>query len=105
MRPAELGYTMPAEWASHAGCWMAWPTRAELWRERIEGAREDDVRVARTIAAHEPVTVWTFDQGRVSADRRLMAAGLRAHFRREWSRDEGSRCLYVQRMGWQVPPA
>ncbi len=57
MRPAELGYTMPAEWASHAGCWMAWPTRAELWRERIEGAREDYMRVARAIAAHEPVTM------------------------------------------------
>jgi hypothetical protein len=27
MRPADLGYTMPAEWAPHAGCWMAWPKR------------------------------------------------------------------------------
>jgi len=57
MKPAQLGYTMPAEWAPHAGCWMAWPKRAELWREHIEGAREDYVRVAQAIAAHEPVTM------------------------------------------------
>ncbi len=57
MRPAELGYTMPAEWAPHVGCWMAWPKRAELWLEHIEGARADYVRVAQAIAAHEPVTM------------------------------------------------
>jgi agmatine deiminase len=57
MRPADLGYTMPPEWAPHAGCWMAWPKRAELWREHIEGARADYVRVAHAIAAHEPLTM------------------------------------------------
>jgi agmatine deiminase len=57
MRPADLRYTMPAEWASHARCWMAWPKRAELWREYIEGARGDYVRVAHAIAAHEPLTM------------------------------------------------
>jgi agmatine deiminase len=36
---------------------MAWPKRAELWLEHLEGAREDHVRVARAIAAHEPVTM------------------------------------------------
>jgi agmatine deiminase len=48
---------MPAEWAAHARCWMAWPKRAELWREHLEGAREDYARVAQAIAAHEPVTM------------------------------------------------
>jgi agmatine deiminase len=57
MRPADLGYTMPAEWAPHTGCWMAWPKRAELWREHIEGARADYVRVAQAIAAHERLTM------------------------------------------------
>lgn len=57
MRPADLGYTMPAEWAPHAGCWMAWPRRVELWREHMEGAREDYARVARAIAAHERLTM------------------------------------------------
>ena len=57
MRPADLGFTMPAEWAPHAGCWMAWPKRVELWREHLEAAREDYVRVARAITGFEPVTM------------------------------------------------
>ena len=57
MRPADLGFTMPAEWAPHAGCFMAWPKRLELWREHLEGARDDYVRVARAIAAYEPLTM------------------------------------------------
>ena len=57
MRPADLGFSMPAEWAPHAGCWMAWPKRVELWREYLEPAREDYVRVARAISGFEPVTL------------------------------------------------
>jgi agmatine deiminase len=57
MRPADLRYTMPAEWAPHARCWMAWPRRAELWLEHLEGARKDYARVARAIAAYEPLTM------------------------------------------------
>jgi agmatine deiminase len=57
MRPADLGLTMPAEWAPHARCWMAWPKRVELWGEHLEAAREDYVRVARAIAKFEPLTM------------------------------------------------
>jgi agmatine deiminase len=57
MRPADLGFTMPAEWAPHERCWMAWPKRAELWGAHLEGAREDHLSVARAIAAHEPLTM------------------------------------------------
>lgn len=57
MRPADLGLFMPAEWAPHAGCWMAWPRRIELWEEHLEAAREDYLRVARAIARFEPVTM------------------------------------------------
>jgi agmatine deiminase len=57
MRPADLGLSMPAEWAPHGACWMAWPKRAELWKEYLEAAREDYLRVARSIAKFEPVTM------------------------------------------------
>jgi agmatine deiminase len=57
MRPADLGFTMPAEWAPHAGCWMGWPTRLALWGEHIEGARDDYARVAQAIARFEPITM------------------------------------------------
>jgi len=58
MKPADLGFTMPAEWAPHAGCWMAWPKRVPLWREHLEAAREDYVRVAQTIARFELLTMF-----------------------------------------------
>jgi agmatine deiminase len=48
---------MPAEWAAHAGCWMAWPKRTELWQEHLEAARRDYAHVARAIAGHEPLTM------------------------------------------------
>ncbi len=57
MKPADLGFVMPAEWAAHARCWMAWPKRVELWGEHLEAAREDYVRVAQAIARFEPVTM------------------------------------------------
>ncbi|SLN43766.1 agmatine deiminase [Oceanibacterium hippocampi] len=55
--PANLGFRMPAEWAPHARCWMAWPCRAELWGEEIREARLAFAEVASEIAAFEPVTM------------------------------------------------
>ncbi len=57
MRPGELGYTMPAEWEPHAGCWMGWPKRLELWQEYLEAARNDYARVAQAIARYEPLSM------------------------------------------------
>ena len=70
MRPAELGYAMPAEWAPHAGCWMAWPKRVELWREHLEAAREDYVRVAQAIVRFEPLTMIADPEQAADARRR-----------------------------------
>lgn len=70
MTPAELGFTMPAESAWHAGCWMAWPQRAEIWGDFFEGAREDYVRVARAIADFEPVTMVAAPENAADAQRR-----------------------------------
>jgi hypothetical protein len=116
MRPADLGFSMPAEWAPHAGCWMAWPKRVELWQEHLEAAREDYIRVARAIAAYEPLTmiahpeqasrggqeVRSFDQGRLAAHRRLMAARFGSHFHRRSCGQTCGRSFYLQRMGQQV---
>jgi agmatine deiminase len=70
MTPADLGFSMPAEWAPHVGCWMAWPKRAELWREYLEAAREDYVRVAQAIAGFEPVTLLADPEQAADARRR-----------------------------------
>jgi agmatine deiminase len=55
--PAARGYRMPAEWAPHARCWMAWPCRAAMWGERLAAARAAFAEVARAIARFEPVTM------------------------------------------------
>ena len=55
--PATRGFQMPAEWAAHERCWMAWPCRAELWRDGMEDARRAYAAVARAIADFEPVTM------------------------------------------------
>ena len=48
---------MPAEWAPHRRCWMAWPCREALWGERIDEARDSYAEVAKAIAEFEPVTM------------------------------------------------
>jgi len=55
--PTDDGFFMPAEWALHKRCWMAWPCRAELWGEGLDAARTAYAEVAGAIAEFEPVTM------------------------------------------------
>ncbi len=56
--PREAGFSMPAEWAPHARCWMAWPCRQEAWGDvGLDEARRAYAEVAQAIARFEPVTM------------------------------------------------
>ncbi len=55
--PLADDYSMPAEWAPHAGCWMLWPERPDNWREGAQPAQRAFAEVAAAIARFEPVTV------------------------------------------------
>jgi agmatine deiminase len=66
MEASASEFVMPAEWAHHDGCWMAWPQRTELWESHLEAARADYARVAQAIARHEPV-VMVADPGQSAA--------------------------------------
>jgi len=57
--PLDDGFTVPADWALHARCWMAWPTRAESWGEHLDAARDCVAQLATTIAEFEPVSIIT----------------------------------------------
>jgi len=59
--PAADGYRMPAEFAPHSGCWMAWPERPDNWRQGARPAQEAFVAVAEAIAVSEPVTMAVSD--------------------------------------------
>jgi agmatine deiminase len=55
--PFDDGFSVPAEWALHARCWMAWPTRAESWGEHLDAARDCVAELANTVAEFEPVSM------------------------------------------------
>lgn len=55
--PEDISLQMPAEWAPHAGCWMAWPRRPDVWRSQVEPAKRAFTEVITAIARFEPVTV------------------------------------------------
>ena len=58
--PIEAGNVslhMPAEWAPHSGCWLAWPRRYDVWRDRARPAKRAFTEVINAIARFEPVTV------------------------------------------------
>ena len=48
---------MPAEWETHAGCWMLWPQRRDTWRDGGKPAQRAFVEVAEQISRFERVTM------------------------------------------------
>ena len=52
--PLRDGLNMPAEWEPHAGCLMQWPSRPDLWHERLGAAKQEYAVVAGAIARCEP---------------------------------------------------
>jgi agmatine deiminase len=48
---------MPAEFAPHSGCWIAWPKRPDVWRDQRRPAKQAFTDVITALARFEPVTV------------------------------------------------
>ena len=69
--PTTKGFYMPPEWATHAGCWMAWPCRDAAYRGFIREARLAYAAVAHAIADFEPVTVITCPEDEQGAKKTL----------------------------------
>jgi agmatine deiminase len=55
--PAADGFRMPAEYAPHDGCWMAWPERPDNWRLGAKPAQAAFAAVAEAINESDPVTM------------------------------------------------
>ena len=53
--PAELGYTMPAEWEPHAATWLGWPHNASDWPGKFEVIPWVYGEMVRKISAGENV--------------------------------------------------
>jgi agmatine deiminase len=46
---------MPAEWAPHERCVMAWPARSSMWGQQLAAAKADYAEVACMVSRTEPV--------------------------------------------------
>ena len=85
------GLLMPAEWAPHERCWMAWPCRPEAWRRGLGPARQALAAVVRAIARFEPVTLLVRAEDLVEAQRLTAGAAtlVQADLDDSWTRDTG----------------
>jgi len=72
--PLEAGFQMPPEWAPHQCCWMAWPSRADLWGANLPSVQHAYASVARAIAAFESVRMVADAESAESARRQCGAA-------------------------------
>ena len=55
--PAELGYSMPAEWDKHAATWLGWPHNESDWPDKIDTIRWVYGEMVRKISQGELVRI------------------------------------------------
>lgn len=101
--PADLGYSMPAEWSPHTATWLGWPHNKSDWPDKIDTIRWVYGEMVRKISPGEIVRLLVRNQ----AEARLAASYLkragcdlkRVQFvvhptNRGWTRDSGP--IYVK---------
>ena len=90
LTPKEAGFYMPAEWARHERCWMAWPFRDDLWSD-ITATQTAYADVARAVRRFEPVTMVAHPDSAATAKRlcgsEIDVIGIEIND--SWSRDSG----------------
>jgi agmatine deiminase len=85
---------MPAEWAHHRCCWMAWPCRQGVW-VNARATQTAYASVANAIARFEPVRMLV-PASKVSAARSLLHHGveiIEMPIDDSWTRDSGPNFL------------
>lgn len=108
--PAELGYSMPAEWENHEATWLAWPHNPTDWPDKLDTIRWVYGEIVRKIAPGEIVRllVNSKDEEKLAC-RYLKRAGVdmkRIEFimhptNRGWTRDSGP--IFVRRRLGKYP--
>lgn len=93
--PRDAGFFMPAEWAPHKRCWMAWPCHAEWWGDAagLRTAGRAYAAVATAIARFEPV-VMVARPDQAAEARAVLGTGaditvVEAPLSDSWTRDTG----------------
>lgn len=101
--PAQLGYSMPAEWAPHRGTWLSWPHKEASWPGKFEPVPGIFARMVQLLSEGEEVHINVRDAEMEAQARRTLIAGTRLanvffhHFPTNdaWCRDHGP--IFVQR--------
>ena len=102
--PAELGFTMPAEWEKHAATWLGWPHNETDWPDKIDTIRWVYGEMVRKISAGEIVRLLVRSKAEAKfAGSYLKRAGCdlkKVEFvvhptNRGWTRDSGP--IHVKR--------
>jgi agmatine deiminase len=100
--PAELGFSMPAEWEKHEATWLGWPHNPEDWPDKLDTIRWVYGEIVRKISPGETVRILVDNKaGEQLARRYLARAGCdlkNVEFvvhptDRGWTRDSGPICV------------
>jgi agmatine deiminase len=96
--PAQLGYSMPAEWEPHAATWLGWPHNETDWPGKLDTIRWVYGEIVRKIAPGEKLRILVNSRQEEALARSYLArAGAelkRVEFivhatNRGWTRDTG----------------
>lgn len=89
--PFEDGLAMPAEWTPHAGCYISWPCKEEIWYGHFQEVKESYAEVINAINRFEPVTVLADPSVHAEARKKLgnEIEILEVRLDDSWSRDNG----------------
>ena len=96
--PAQLGFSMPAEWERHEATWLGWPHHATDWPYKLDTTRWVYAEIVRKIAPGETVRMLVRSANEERLARRyLTRAGADAGpvefivhpTNRSWMRDSG----------------
>ncbi|WP_206211977.1 agmatine deiminase family protein [Wenzhouxiangella sp. XN24] len=96
--PAELGFSMPAEWAPHEATWISWPHNPETWPGVLGAAEAAMAQAVTALAEGETVRINVLDAAHERHVRSLLgevAATPAVVFHRfptndAWCRDHGA---------------
>jgi agmatine deiminase len=102
--PADLGFSMPAEWEPHEATWLAWPHNPDDWPDKVPTIRWAYGEMVKKISAGETVRMLVRSaRDEADAARSLERSGcdlsrvefIRYATNRGWMRDSGP--IFVKR--------
>jgi agmatine deiminase len=102
--PADLGFSMPAEWETHEATWLGWPHNPTDWPHKLDTIRWVYGEMVRRISSGETVRILVRTRTEQTLARRYLARSgcdlKRVQFivyptNRGWMRDSGP--IFVRR--------